>query len=113
MKCAAACIPAFADTPITLQVDATDLDHRVMHVRETIPASPGKLRLAYPQWIPGHHGPTAEANSIAGVVFRVGGRALAWGRDPADVFAYEIEVPAGASSPSISSRRCRARKAAS
>ena len=105
---AAVCLSSFAQGPspplrdawpgvITLYVDATDLDHRVMRVQETIPASAGKLRLAYPQWIPGHHGPTAQANAIAGLVFRAAGRELAWRRDPADVFAYEIDVPSDAS----------------
>jgi hypothetical protein len=63
---------------ISLDVDATDLDHRVMHVRERIPAAPGRLRVSYPQWIPGHHGPTASAASIAGLVFKANGRERRW-----------------------------------
>jgi len=94
---AAVSLSCFAQTPIALEVDATDLDHRVMHVRESIPAAPGRLRLAYPQWIPGHHGPTASAASIAGIVFRANGRELEWRRDPRDVFAFEVDVPQGAS----------------
>jgi predicted metalloprotease with PDZ domain len=105
---AAIAFPAFANavaTPIrdawpgvvALDVDATDLDHRVMHVSERIPAPAGRLRVAYPQWIPGHHGPTANAASIAGLVFKANGRELEWRRDPADVFAFEVDVPEGAS----------------
>ncbi|HXF79458.1 MAG TPA: peptidase M61 [Usitatibacter sp.] len=104
---AAVCVSSFAQgsgTPprdawpgvISLEVDAVDLEHRVMHVRETIPSPPGRLRLVYPQWIPGHHGPTASAASIAGIVFRANGRELDWRRDPADVFAFEVDVPQGA-----------------
>src|SRR6187551_907790 len=37
---------------IRLEVDATDLAHRVYHIRETIPvASSGPMVLLYPQWI--------------------------------------------------------------
>lgn len=104
---AAAAVPVFAQHTapalrdaypgvIALDVDATDLDHRVMRVHERIPVTAGHLRLAYPQWIPGHHGPTAQANLIAGLVIRANGRELAWHRDPADVFVFEVDVPEGA-----------------
>src|SRR4051812_23516018 len=43
---------------IKLAVDATDLDHRVMAVRETVPVPGGEaVTLLYPQWLPGQHGP--------------------------------------------------------
>jgi hypothetical protein len=47
--------------PITLRVDATDLDHRVLQVRESMPVRPGRLTLPYPEWIPGNHGLRAFA----------------------------------------------------
>jgi predicted metalloprotease with PDZ domain len=109
---AAIAVPALAQTPrpladaypgvIALEVDASDFDHRVMRVHERIPVVPGRLRLAYPQWIPGHHGPTAQANSVAGLVMRAGGKELAWHRDISDVFIYEVDVPAGATELDVS-----------
>lgn len=51
-------IPAAKDEAypgvIQLHVDATDIDRRIVQVRQTIPVSaPGPLVLFYPQWIPG------------------------------------------------------------
>ena len=36
-----------------LDVDATDLDHRVFRVRERIPVAPGPQVLMFPRWLPG------------------------------------------------------------
>ena len=89
------------DTPypgtLTLQVDATDLDRRIFRVRETVPVVPGPLRLHYPQWLPGNHGPTGRIGELAGLKFSAGGKPLAWKRDPLDVYAFMLDVPAGAS----------------
>jgi len=35
--------------PLTLEVDATDVDHRVLQVHETLPVAPGPLVLLYPE----------------------------------------------------------------
>jgi hypothetical protein len=53
-------IPPPRDVPypgvIQLQVDATDLDHRVFRVKETLPVvAPGRTTLLYPKWLPGNH----------------------------------------------------------
>ena len=51
---------------ITLDMDATDIDRRIVSVRQTIPvAGPGPLVLLYPQWIPGNHGPVGPVDDIA------------------------------------------------
>jgi len=42
---------------IALTVDATGTQQKVLHVSETIPATPGAMTLYYPKWIPGEHGP--------------------------------------------------------
>lgn len=96
---ARAAAPALAATragEIAIEVDATDVDHRVFSVRERIPASPGPLTLLYPQWIPGNHAPTGKPWLIAGLRFTAGGRELPWRRDPADVHAFTVDVPRGA-----------------
>ncbi|HTZ70171.1 MAG TPA: peptidase M61, partial [Acetobacteraceae bacterium] len=79
-------IMAPADKPypgeITLSVDATDLDHHVFRMHETVPVSgAGPLTLLYPKWIPGDHGPTGPLPTLAGLVVRAGGQVLAWQRD--------------------------------
>jgi predicted metalloprotease with PDZ domain len=86
---------------LTLQVDATDLDRRIFRVRETVPVVPGPLRLYYPQWLPGNHGPTGRIDELAGLKISAGGARLAWKRDPLDVYAFTLEVPAGASTLDI------------
>lgn len=91
------------DTPypgtIALHVDATDLDRRILTVHETIPvAHPGPLTLLYPQWLPGKHAPRGAIDKLAGLVVHGGGVRLEWTRDPVDVHAFHLDVPAGVAS---------------
>ena len=96
----AAGIPSLVDRPypgtLKLQVDATDLDHRVFRVHEEIPAKPGALTLFYPQWLPGDHSPTGPVDKFAGLTIRANGKTLQWRRDPENVYAFHVEVPEGA-----------------
>jgi len=92
-------VPAPLDTPypgtIAIHVDATDLAQRIFRVRETIPVQPGPLTLLLPQWLPGNHGPTGPIDKIAGIVFTAKGQRLVWKRDPLNVYAFHLDVPAG------------------
>lgn len=81
---------------LTLSVDATDIDHRIFVVHETIPVTPGPLTLLFPRWLPGYHGPAGQPNRLAGLVIKAGERQLAWKRDPVDPSQFHIDVPAGA-----------------
>lgn len=80
-----------------LEVDATDLDHRVMQVRQTLPVKvPGqRLTLLFPRWLPGTHGPSGDVNQLAGLSITDGRLALRWQRDTVDTFAFHVDVPAG------------------
>ena len=102
LSSAAAPLPAPQDVAfpgvVRLDVDATDLDHKILRVHETIPVRAGPLTLLYPQWIPGNHAPTNELKRLAGLHIAAGGKPLAWVRKPDDFFALGIEVPAGATS---------------
>jgi predicted metalloprotease with PDZ domain len=80
---------------IRLAVDATDTTRAIFRVKETIPVKPGPVTLLYPKWLPGNHGPSGPINKLAGLVITAGGKPLAWRRDPLDVFAFHIDVPAG------------------
>jgi predicted metalloprotease with PDZ domain len=97
-------VPAPQDTPyapgaIVLEVDATDTAQRIFRVKQTIPVAPGPLTLLYPQWLPGNHGPRGPIDKLAGLVISAGnGQKLAWKRDPADVYAFHLEVPQGVTS---------------
>ncbi len=96
---AAAPLPQDVDYPgtINLAVDATDLDHRLFAIHETLDVSPGPLTLLIPRWLPGDHGPYGRPGRIVGLVIRAGGQRLDWLRDPLDPSAIRVEVPAGAS----------------
>jgi len=81
---------------INLEIDATDLDRRIINVRESIPVSgPGRVTLLYPEWLPGNHAPRGQIEKLAGLVIKANGQRLAWTRDVVDVFAFHVDVPAG------------------
>ncbi|WP_317201583.1 peptidase M61 [Janthinobacterium sp.] len=80
---------------IVLNVDATNLAQQIFSVHASIPVKAGKLTLLYPQWVPGSHGPSGPLNQLAGLTLRGNGKALAWRRDPLNMFAFDIEVPPG------------------
>lgn len=83
---------------LALNVDLTDLDHRVFKVRETVPVTAGPLKLWYPQWLPGSHAPRGPIESLAGLVITGNGQRIEWTRDPLDVYAFQLTVPEGVNS---------------
>ena len=83
---------------INLSVDASDVTRGIFDVIETVPISaPGQVTLLYPKWLPGHHSPIGQIANVAGISFKARGASLLWRRDPIDVFAFHIDVPAGTS----------------
>ena len=105
-----AVIPAMAQpSPLTtpypgtigLAVDATDLDHKIFRVRQTMPVRPGPLTLYFPRWLPGQHAPNGDINLLAGLQISAAGKPLVWQRDPLDTHALKLDVPDGAASLQI------------
>ena len=97
---AAPAIPAPRDVAypgtLTLEVDATDLDRRIFGLKQTIPVSKaGRLTLLYSEWIPGNHAPRGPIYNYSGIKFTANGKTLKWTRDPADVYAFHVDVPSG------------------
>lgn len=92
-------LPPARDVPylgvIGLRVDATDVDHKRLQVRETLPVRPGRLVLLYPLWIPGNHAPTNEVKRLTGLRIEAAGAVLPWRRDPDHFHAFVVDVPAG------------------
>ena len=93
-------IPAARDVAwpgtLRLAVDATDVTHGIFQVKETLPVSgPGPLTLLYPKWLPGNHSPNGPILELAGLKISAGGQSLPWQRDPVDVYAFHVAVPAG------------------
>ena len=84
---------------ITLHVDATDVHRGILRAREVIPVSAaGTLTLLYPKWLPGYHSPQAPIELFAGLEVHAAGRRLSWKRDPVEVYAFHVEIPAGSES---------------
>ena len=87
--------PAGAQTA-RVDVDLREAPRRLIHARLTLPAQPGPLTLVYPKWIPGEHGPTGPIRDLVNLRFTAGGRTVTWRRDEEDMFAFHLDVPAGA-----------------
>ena len=87
--------PAAYPGMLQVEVDATDLDHRIFQVRQRLPVLPGPLTLYFPRWLPGQHAPNGDVSRLAGLVIKAGGQALPWARDPADTHAFLLTVPPG------------------
>jgi len=84
--------------PITISVDATDAPRRVLHAKLQFPAQPGPLTLYYPKWMPADHSPDGPIWNLAGLHFSSGGKEIPWQQDDADMYAFNLDVPAGANS---------------
>src|SRR5450432_239459 len=98
---AATATPLPRDEPyvgtVRLQVDASDLDHRIFRIREQLPVRPGPLTLLFPRFLPGTHGPFGQVDRLAGLEITAAGKPLAWRRDTVDPYAFQVDVPAGTS----------------
>jgi predicted metalloprotease with PDZ domain len=98
----AASVPDAVDTPyggtIQIDIDATDLAHRVFRTKQVIPVAAGTkaLTLLYPEWLPGHHGPDGTIDALNGIRFLVDGKPVAWSRDNVEVYAFHVFLPDGA-----------------
>lgn len=107
VSASAGAIPEARNLPypgtLVLAVDATDVTRGIFEIKEIIPvAAAGPLVLLYPKWLPARHADYGRASDIAGLRIMAGGKTLAWQRDPVDVFAIHVDVPAGVSSLDLS-----------
>jgi predicted metalloprotease with PDZ domain len=96
---AAIAMPEDRDFPgtIHLTVDATDVTRGIFRVHEVIPvAGAGAMTLLYPKWLPGYHSPQAQIALFAGLEISAAGQHVDWRRDLVEVYAFHVDVPAGA-----------------
>jgi predicted metalloprotease with PDZ domain len=93
-------VPAPVDQPypgtISFAVDLTNINDRVLNVRERVPARPGEMMLLYPQWLPGTHSPSNSIGNLAGLVITANGSRIPWVRDRVDMWAFHLDVPKAA-----------------
>lgn len=82
---------------VQLTVDASDLDRKIFNIRASIPVQTGPLTLYFPEWLPGKHGTNSALNQLAGLRFSGNQQAIAWKRDPLNMYAFHLQIPAGVS----------------
>ena len=87
---------AQAGEVISLTVDASRTPQKLLHADLVLPVKPGLLTLYYPKWIPGEHGPDGPIGNLTGLHFKADGKEVPWKRDQLDMFAFHVDVPAGA-----------------
>ncbi|HLW86786.1 MAG TPA: hypothetical protein VKR60_16330 [Candidatus Sulfotelmatobacter sp.] len=87
---------------IQLHVDLTDAPRNIYHAHLRFPAKPGAMTLVFPKWIPGNHRPSGPIGGLTGIKMDALGRPLAWERDPVDMYAFHVTVPAGANELQVS-----------
>jgi predicted metalloprotease with PDZ domain len=83
---------------IHLAVDASDIERRIVQVHETLSGLGPDTVLLFPQWIPGNHAPSGPIDRLAGLTISANGAPIPWTRDPLDVYAFHLQLPAGVSS---------------
>ncbi len=96
LACGFAAAALAQDTPIKLEVDATDATRNILHAHLVFPVHPGPLTLLYPKWIPGEHEPDGPITDLTGLKISARGNPVAWRRDDDDMFTFHMEVPADA-----------------
>ena len=88
---------ALAEEAISVTVDATKTQQKLLRAHLVIPVKPGPLTLYYPKWIPGEHGPDGPIANLTGLKFEADGKTIPWQRDLLDVFTFHVEIPRGVS----------------
>jgi predicted metalloprotease with PDZ domain len=83
--------------PIKLTVDATHAPEKILHAQMEIPVAAGEVKLVYPKWIPGEHGPTGPITDLTGLMFFANGKRLTWRRDLDEMYTIHVTVPQGVS----------------
>jgi len=85
---------AGAGPTLEIEVDARDLPRRLLHSRIQVPCQAGKLKLWYPKWVPGTHGPYGPVQNVGGLrVQTPDGKPLKWQRDELEPYRVECQVP--------------------
>jgi predicted metalloprotease with PDZ domain len=94
------------DTPypgtISLLVDITNVNSRILNVHETIPIKGGAVTLLYPEWLPGTHSPSNPVAELAGLIVTARDKRVPWARDLVNIYAFHVEAPKDATTLDIS-----------
>jgi len=90
--------PLFAQSPISIEIDARDLARNLLTAQLDIPIPTSKklqeVPLWYPKWVPGSHGPGGPIENVAGLTFTdQNQQPLQWSRSPGEVFRVVVKAP--------------------
>src|SRR5207245_11263861 len=58
--------------------------------------------LVYAKCMPQNHRPRGPSANLTGLKITAGGQSIKWHRDPIDMYAFHLEVPAGAKDLQVS-----------
>lgn len=94
MIASCACVTAWAGASARLEVDAREAPRGIERVHLVLPVKSGKLTLLYPKWLPGEHSPDGPIAGLSGLKFSSNGQSIAWQRDPDNMYAFHLDVPA-------------------
>jgi predicted metalloprotease with PDZ domain len=87
---------------IHLSVVATDTNHQIFEVRESIPVqSACPLSLLYPEWEPASHAPTASVADLAGLIVQADSQRIEWHRDAVLPHLFHLDLPRAAKSVEV------------
>jgi predicted metalloprotease with PDZ domain len=86
---------ATSTSPMTVLLDERTAPRGFAYAHMTIPVEPGPFTLVYPEWIPGEHAATGPLHDISELKISAGGQTITWERDPVDLYAFHVVVPAG------------------
>lgn len=83
-----------------IEIDGRDLPRKLLNSTQRIPLPASEteqqVRLWYPRWVPGSHGPGGPIANVAGLTFSTSsGQPLKWSRVPGEVYSLLVRVPAG------------------
>jgi hypothetical protein len=97
---AALAVPAHAAKssppgPVKISVDATQISQRILHAKLVFRVQPGPLTLYYPKWMPADHSPDGPVWNLMGLKFSCGGKEIPWHQDDVDMYAFNLDIPAG------------------
>jgi predicted metalloprotease with PDZ domain len=79
---------------ITLSVDATDTQRRIVHVEEHLTGLAQGAVLLFPKWLPGNHSHTGPVERLVGLRVSADGRPIAWTRDAVEMHAFHLSLGA-------------------
>lgn len=83
---------------LNVEIDARQLPKRLIYTTIEMACQAGEVKLWYPKWYPGSHGPMGRVEDIGGLRIETSdGRVLPWERDEVNLHCVSVKIPDGLS----------------